>query len=60
MQAIIKFPLWRDVLQQVKAKEALPAPPLHIVRRAGMPLTPAAEYFCDMIRRAAAHMGKQA
>ncbi len=55
----VKFPLWRDVLQQVKVKESLPAPPVHIVRRAGMPLTPAAEYFCDMIRRAAAHMGKQ-
>ena len=52
----VKFPLWRDVLQQIEVKEALPAPPIHIVRRAGMPLTPAAEYFCDMVRRAAGHM----
>ncbi len=52
----LHFPLWRDVLQQIKVKEALPAPPIHIVRRAGLPLTPAAEYFCDMVRRASMHM----
>jgi DNA-binding transcriptional LysR family regulator len=52
----VKFPLWGDVLQQIKIKELLPAPPIHIVRRAGMPLTPAAEYFCDMVRRASGHM----
>ena len=52
----VKFPLWRDVLQQIKVKEVLTAPPIYIVRRAGMPLTPAAEYFCDMVRRASGHM----
>ena len=52
----INFPLWRDVLQQVKVKEELPAPPICLVRRAGLPLTPAAEYFCDMVRRAGGHM----
>lgn len=52
----VRFPLWKDVLQEIRVKEALPAPPIHIVRRAGMPLTPAAEYFCDMVRRASAHM----
>lgn len=52
----IKFPLWRDVLQQIEVSEALPAPPIYIVRRAGLPLTPAAEYFCDMVRRASGHM----
>lgn len=52
----VQFPLWRDVLQQIHVTEALPAPSIYIVRRAGMPLTPAAEYFCDMVRRASLHM----
>lgn len=51
----LQFPLWKDVLQQIRVAEALPAPPICIVQRTGMPLTPAAEYFCDMIRRASAH-----
>ena len=52
----VKFPLWRDVLQQIMVREALPGPSIYIVRRAGMPLTPAAEYFSDMVRRASGHM----
>ena len=47
-------PLVRDALQVIAIREPLPTPPICIVRRAGLPLTPAAEYFCDMIRRAAA------
>jgi hypothetical protein len=31
------------------------APPICIVQRTGLPLTPAADYFCDMMRRAALH-----
>jgi DNA-binding transcriptional LysR family regulator len=50
----MQFPLWKDVLQEIRVKEALPAPSIYLVRRAGMPLTPAAEYFCDMVRRASA------
>lgn len=52
----VKFPIWRDVVQQIKVTETLPAPAIHIVHRAGLPLTPAAEYFCDMVRRASGHM----
>jgi LysR family transcriptional regulator of abg operon len=52
----VKFPLWRDVLQQIHVTEALHAPPICIVQRSGLPLTPAAEYFCDMVRRASHHM----
>lgn len=48
-------PLLRDLVQPIPVKELLPAPPVCLVRRAGMPLTPAAEYFCDMMRRAALH-----
>ena len=52
----VKFPLWKDVLQQIHVVEDLPAPAIYTVRRAGLPLTPAAEYFCDMVRRASGHM----
>ena len=48
-----QFPLWRDVLQTIPVQEALPAPAISLVQRAGLPLTPAAEYFADMLRRAA-------
>jgi DNA-binding transcriptional LysR family regulator len=45
--------LWSDSVQTIPVKEHLPAPAISIVRRSALPLTPAAEYFCDMIRRAA-------
>lgn len=44
---------FQSLLNQIKVKEILPAPPIYIVTRSSLPLTPAAEYFCDMIRRAA-------
>jgi LysR family transcriptional regulator, regulator of abg operon len=50
----LDFPMTRDALQRIHVKEPLPGRPICILRRAGLPLTPAAEYFCDMIRRAAA------
>ena len=49
-------PLLRDRVQPIRVKELLPAPPVCLVRRNGLPLTPAAEYFCDMMRRAVLHM----
>lgn len=52
----VQFPLWRDVLQQIRVREPLIAPPICIVQREGLPLTPAAEYFCDLVRRAVGHM----
>jgi LysR family transcriptional regulator, regulator of abg operon len=51
----MQFPLTRDALQKIDVVEKLPAPPICIVRRAGLPLTPAAEYLCDMMRRASSH-----
>lgn len=48
--------LLRDLLQPIRVHELLPAPPVCLVRRNGLPLTPAAEYFCDMMRRAVMHM----
>jgi LysR family transcriptional regulator of abg operon len=52
----LDFPFTRDLLQRIDVEEPLPAPPICLVRRAGLPLTPAAEYFCDMIRRASGHL----
>lgn len=49
-------PLFREALQPIRVAEALPSPPICIVQRNSMPLTPAAGYFCDMVRRASHHM----
>jgi hypothetical protein len=45
------------VVQQIQVKEHIPAPSIGLVMRAGWPLTPAAEHFCDLLRREAAHHG---
>jgi DNA-binding transcriptional LysR family regulator len=50
-----KFPWGEKLLQRIHIKEFLPAASVYIVRRGSLPLTPAAEYFCDMIRRAGHH-----
>ncbi|MEJ8848623.1 LysR family transcriptional regulator [Variovorax rhizosphaerae] len=50
------FPLTRDVLQVIEVAEPLAAPPMCIIQRAGLPLTPAGEYLCDLLRRAAGHV----
>ena len=49
-------PLLRDAVVPIRVQEVIPAPPVCLVRRNGQPLTPAAEYFCDMVRRAVLHM----
>lgn len=49
-------PLLRDAMQRIHVEEPLNAPPICIVQRSGLPLTPAAEYFSDMVRRASMHM----
>ena len=41
------------MVQQILVHEVIPAPAIRLVRRNGLPLTPAAEYFCDMLRREA-------
>lgn len=52
-----QFALIGDALQRINVTEPLPGPPICIIRRSALPLTPVAEYFCDMIRRASAHVG---
>lgn len=49
----LRTPIAQGALTQIQVREALPAPPIGIVQRTGLPLTPAAEYFCDLARRAA-------
>lgn len=48
-------PLFATV-QQIPVTERLPAPPICVVTRSGMPLTPAGEYFLDMLRREVHHL----
>lgn len=55
-QQWLEFAPTSALLQKFDIKEPLSAPPIAIVRRAGLPLTPAAEYFCDLIRRGAAQI----
>ena len=50
-----EVPAFKQTLQRIEVVERLKAPSICIVRRAGLPLTPAAEYFCDMVRRASLH-----
>ncbi|KGD89979.1 LysR family transcriptional regulator [Achromobacter sp. RTa] len=52
----LRAPLLKETFQEVKVKEPLPAPPVCIVQRTGFPLTPAADFFCLLLRRAAAHI----
>jgi DNA-binding transcriptional LysR family regulator len=46
-----EFPLTKGTLQVIRVQERLAAPDIVLVRRAGLPLTPAAEYMADMLRR---------
>jgi DNA-binding transcriptional LysR family regulator len=45
------FALTKEVIKVIDVKEKMAAPSLAVVRRADLPLTPAAEYFCDLMRR---------
>ena len=52
----VHSPVVSGLLQEIRVSEILPAPPICIVRRNSLPLTPAGEYFCTLVRRAAAHI----
>ena len=47
-----------EIVQQIPVKEPMPAPPIYCVRRARLPLTPAAEHLLDLFRRTAAIHGR--
>src|SRR5262245_10282696 len=53
-----EFPPTRGVLRMLSLKETIEAPPITLIRRGALPLTPAAEYLCDLLRRAAADYSK--
>lgn len=53
------LPFLADSLAAIPVREKISAPPIALIHRAGVPPTPAAEYFCDMIRRAATSMAKR-
>ena len=46
-----QFPMTRDTLQTIRIRELLPAPSIVLVWRPDLPLTPAAEYLCDLMKR---------
>lgn len=45
------FGLARDALDLVRIREVLPAPDIVLIQRAGIPLTPASEFLCDVLLR---------
>jgi DNA-binding transcriptional LysR family regulator len=47
--------LGRTLLVRLNIAESPPVHPIVMIRRADVPLTPAAEYFADMMRRASVH-----
>jgi LysR family transcriptional regulator of abg operon len=49
----LDFPLLSSLIAPLPLEEALPSVAICIVRRRDMPLTPLAEMFCDLMRRAA-------
>jgi LysR family transcriptional regulator of abg operon len=55
-----EFPFTSNALQKIDVIENIPAPPICIVRRTDIPMTPAAEYFCDLMRRASANISHAA
>lgn len=52
-QRYLTSDLIRRQIIQIPVKEALPGFPIMLVERAAIPLTPAAEYFADLLRHAA-------
>ncbi len=54
-QQWLDFIATTQLVQHIVIKEDLVAPPICIVRRARLPLTPAAEHLSDLFRRAAAN-----
>lgn len=47
----VDFLMTRDLLGVVPLRDRLPAPAIVLVRRPDLPLTPASEFFCDVLLR---------
>lgn len=52
-----KIPMWANSFRTIVVREEFASRDICIVQRLGLPLTPAAEYFCDMLRREACNLG---
>ncbi len=46
-----EFPMTQDTLISIALQESLKAPSIVLIRRPDLPLTPAAEFFCDVMLR---------
>ncbi len=46
-----EFKAIAELFEEIQVAELLRAPPMVLIRRAGLPLTPAAEYFSDLLKR---------
>jgi LysR family transcriptional regulator, regulator of abg operon len=46
-------------LERIKIRETLEAPAIQLATRSRLPLTPAAEFMADLVRRAALHEGQR-
>ena len=57
-RTLADMPMFKDLVTVLDVEEVLTAPHIALIYRAAVPPTPAAEYFCDMIRRAAVPMIK--
>jgi LysR family transcriptional regulator, regulator of abg operon len=44
------YPLAKGALISIPVKERLPGPPIVLIRRSGLSLTPAAQYFVDLLQ----------
>jgi LysR family transcriptional regulator of abg operon len=53
---VLELSLYAKLLTKIPIREAIEAPTIVMVRRAALPLTPAADYFCDLMRRAGEQM----
>jgi len=51
-----EFLPYKGLLTRLALREQIEAPMIVLVRRAASPLTPAAEHFCDLLRRASASL----
>jgi len=55
-----EFAPMRELLVRIPVQEELAAPPIVMIKRADLPLTPAATYLLDLMRRASASIAKPA
>ena len=52
----MEFEPFAGRLIRIPVREEIDTPSIVMVRRAALPLTPAAEHFCDLMRRASTHV----